>query len=260
MMRRLLILSLLSFGAAARGDLTLRVPPVRFLGADPIGPLATVEHGVIRRPERRACQKWGPIGSRWSELDQFGAVAGEVEVVQRNFYDYTGCDELSVRRVSGRPGARVYVRGWASCHAPVASRWEPDTGALAALEQLTIVRQKGIVNLDPSHRVPFSKRVMFFDWGAAHAQYAVVGGLSLIVCTRRDGKSVVVGEEKPPSRRGDEHGYRPLAVTDMNGDGRAEIVFHELENKGEWYGDATLSMQADGSWIKVPAGIFGSTA
>ena len=46
----------------------------------------------------------------------------------------------------------------------------------------------------------------------------------------------------------------------MNADGRPEIVVHSREAQGEWYGDFTLTLDAAGTWRRIDAGIFGSTA
>jgi hypothetical protein len=233
---------------------------VHFLGADPIGPLASVQQAVIRTPAARSCKAWGPVGSRWQELDELGRIAGEVVVTSRDFYAYSGCDELSVRRVRGRPGAGVYVEAHAGYHAPDAGRWRADDASLAALETLARARQASITNLEPSRPVPFARRTFFFEWGPARERFAVVGGLSLLVCAWQGSGWTVVHEEKPPKGRALERGYRALVVTDMNGDGQPELVFHQLEESGEWYGDATLSRRADGTWMTIGPGIFGSTA
>ena len=84
-------------------------PPVRYLGGDPIGPLAVVRDGKVSEPPRSACRTWGPAGSRWTELDAYGRPAGEVVVTGGERYDVTNCDELAVRRTHGRAGAGVYV-------------------------------------------------------------------------------------------------------------------------------------------------------
>ncbi|HEY1692856.1 MAG TPA: hypothetical protein VGG39_11880 [Polyangiaceae bacterium] len=237
-----------------------RPHPVRFLGADPVGPLASVERAVIRTPEARSCRAWGPVGSRWEELDPLGQIAGEVVVTGRDFYAYSGCDELGVRRVNGHRGAGVYVEAQAGYRAPDSRRWRPDDASIATLVTLASARQRGITHLDPSHGVPFSRRTFFFEWGPAPERFAVVGGVSLLVCAWQGGRWTVVHEVTPPKGRAVERGYRALAVTDMNGDGLPEIVFHRLEESGEWYGDATLSRRPDGAWVEIDAGIFGSTA
>jgi hypothetical protein len=233
---------------------------VRFLGADPIGPLAVARGGAVTTPGDRACRSWGPVGSRWRELDAFGRIAGEVTVAGRAYYEVSRCDELEVRRVSGRPGAGVYVDARATYRAPRVEAWQPGADATAALEALARDRQRGIQNLDPARHVPLQQRVLFFEWSATGERYAVVGGQSLIVVLFRGGRWEVAYEQKPEKMRSQDEGYRPLVVTDMNADGRPEIVVHHKEERGEWYGDFTLSLRADGTWHEVGPGIFGSTA
>jgi len=248
------VLAALFAAAPARGA------QVRFLGSDPIGPLAAVRGGVVKTPEDRACRRWGPVGSRWRELDTLGRIAGVVIVKGREYYEVSRCDELQVRRVSGHRGAGVYVDAYAPYRAPRVVSWHPDQEAVAALETLVRERQRGIKNLDPALHVPLAQRVLTFEWPANGERYAVVGGMSLIVLVSRQGRWSVAYEQKPEKMRSQDQGYRALAVTDMNDDGRPEIVVHHKEEEGEWYGDFTLSLRANGKWQEVGAGIFGSTA
>lgn len=74
------------------------------------------------------------------------------------------------------------------------------------------------------------------------------------------GRWDVLHEEKPKTMRGRSDAYAALPVTDMNVDGRPEIVVHAREEQGEWYGDFTLSLDAAGGWRRIDAGIFGATA
>jgi len=255
-----------SFLAAAAVALLAVAPvraadgPVRFLGFDPIGPLAVERGGVLAKHGDRACRSWGPVGSRWRELDVFGRIAGEVTINRRDFYEYSGCDELSVRRASGHRGAGVFVDARAPYREPLVKSWQPDEDAMRALEAVARAHQEKIRNVIPRLHVPFEKRVLFFEWPATGERHAVVGGRSLIVLVFRQGRWDVVFEEKPPKNRSQDEGYRALVVTDMNGDGRPEIVFHFKEESGEWYGDFTLSLGSDGVWREIGAGIFGSTS
>jgi hypothetical protein len=232
----------------------------RFLGGGPIGPLARVRGGALSKPEDRACRTWGPIGSRWRELDRYGRVVGEVRISARDYYDVSRCDELSVRRVSGKAGAGIFVDAKSGYSAPDARAWQPSAAAAKVLEGLATARQKGIVDLAPSLSVPLAERAFFFEWGASRERYAVVGGRSLLVFARRDGAWKLLFEQLPEKMRSQDKGYSAVLVTDMNGDGRPEIVVHHLEESGEWYGDSTYSLQANGTWVEIGAGIFGSTA
>ena len=81
-----------------------------------------------------------------------------------------------------------------------------------------------------------------------------------MVLAWRDGRWDVLHEQKPKTMRGRNDAYSPLVVTDMNEDGRPEIVVHAREEQGEWYGDFTLSLDFAGTWRRIDASIFGSTA
>jgi hypothetical protein len=234
--------------------------PIRFLGVHPVGPLARVVGGVVAEPEKGACRRWGPNGSRWHELDALGRIVGEVQIKGREYYDVSQCDELFVRQVSGHEGAGVYVDARVPYQAPEAKHWRPSRTAQAALERLVHHHQRGIENILPSLHVPFSKRSLFFERPSAHERYAMVGGRSLLLLLWRDDRWTIVYEEKPPKMRSQDRGYEPMAVVDMNGDGRPELVYQFREEGGEWYGDWTLSQRADGKWVRIRAGIFGSTA
>ncbi|HXU05493.1 MAG TPA: hypothetical protein VN903_31255 [Polyangia bacterium] len=233
---------------------------VRYLGSNPIGPLAVARGGILKAPGDRACRSWGPVGSRWRELDVFGRIAGDVTIKRREYYEVSRCDELEVRRVNGRKGAGVFVDARATYRAPRVESWQPGADAMSALESVARDHQRAIKNVNPALHVPFAKRVLFFEWSATGERYAVVGGPSLIVLTSKAGRWEIAYEQEPEKMRSQDEGYKPLVITDMNADGRPEIVVHHQEEAGEWYGDFTLSLQANGKWQEVGAGIFGSTA
>jgi hypothetical protein len=271
MIRPVLLASLLAVLAVAAPARASRLHPrrgaragtaaeagVRFLGMDPIGPLAIVHGGVVETPGKHACRTWAPDGSRWHALDAFGRIAGDVIIKGRDYYYYTECDELAVRRVSGHDGAGIFVDARAAYHAPRVAPWQPDRKAWVALENIARAHQRGIPRIPAVHR-PLAKRVFFFDWVETGERYAVVGGRSLIVLSFRRGRWVIAYEKKPEGAARDD-AHVAFAVTDMNGDGRPEIVYHHQEAGGEWYGDWTVSLGADGTWHEVRAGIFGSTA
>ncbi|MCA9521009.1 MAG: hypothetical protein KC609_08555 [Myxococcales bacterium] len=233
---------------------------VRFLGADPIGPLAQVSRGRLASPPKGACRRWGTKGSRWRKLDILGRVVGIVRVKAREYYHYTRCYELRMTRHEHLPGPGLYVDARAPYVPPKAERWEPDAKALRALERIAAARQRGIANLVPSQRVPFAKRSFFFVWSKSGTRYAVVGGVSLLVLVADRAGWRVVFERKPPRMRSSDRGHALLSVTDMDADGRPEIVVRHRENGGEWYGDFTISLRPDGTWLHLEPGIFGSTA
>src|SRR5262245_10547453 len=132
---------------------------VRFLGWNPIGPLAVARGGVVKSPGDRACRSWAPVGSRWRELDRFGRVAGDVTIQSREYYEVSKCDELYVRRVNGHAGAGVFVDARVTYRPPRIEAWQPGRDAMGALETLVRPRQGGA-------RVPLEQRVLFFEWPA----------------------------------------------------------------------------------------------
>jgi hypothetical protein len=214
----------------------------RFLGRAPVGPLAMVDDGAVQAPEPRACRSWGAVGSRWLELDAFGRVVGEATVARRDFYDVSRCYELEMRRVRGRAGAGLYVDARSGYRRPQAAALRPDAASRASLERA-------------ASRGPLASRALFFSWRPSRERYAVVGGASLLVFAWRGGAWTLEHEERGPGLS-----YAAFAVTDMDGDGRPEVVFHTAEGGGEFYGDATLSLRPSGKWKPVEAGIYGSTA
>jgi hypothetical protein len=215
---------------------------VRFLGRAPVGPLAKADAGGVQAPEPRACRSWGPVGSRWLTLDAFGRVVGEAKVAKREYYDVSDCDELEMRRVRGQDGAGLYVDARAGYRAPQVSAFQPDAPSRAALERAAA-------------RGPLGARAFFFSWGPSAERYAVVGGPSLLVFVWRGGAWTKEREVKTTGLT-----YEAFAVTDMDADGRPEVVFHAIEGGGEFYGDGTLSSRPNGAWTEIEAGIYGSTA
>ena len=235
-----------------------RPTETRFLSSEPIGPLALVRAGTLSAPER-ACRKWGPVGSRWVELDSLGRPVGEVRVRAREYYEVSQCDELSVQPVRGRRGAGIYVAAGSSYHAPAFVHWQPSASALKELGRLVGRRQQNIENLIAELRVPLSQRSLFFEQPGAK-KYAIVGGRSLLVWRWAPDGWHLEYEQLPPKNRSQDLGYKPLVATDMNDDGLPELVFHHREEAGEWYADRTLSLGSDGRWKDIGTGIFGSTA
>ncbi len=258
-----LVAMIVVFGAgrdvAAAPPKGARTGELRFLTASPGGPLAQVLNGAVRTPPRRACRSWGAIGSRWRELDAFGVPVGEAVVESGNYYDASNCDELTLRRTGGVAGAGFYVDARAPYRAPDVVWWRPSKSARAALERIVSARQKRFTLLGgpgPSLRA----LTLFFAWGETRERFAAVGGRSLVILKAKGDGWQVVHEQPPSKGKGLANAYRPLGVTDMNGDGLPELVVHEIEDVGEWWGDGTFTELRDGTWKRIGPGIFGSTA
>lgn len=236
-------------------------PPaaVRYLGGDPIGPLAVVRDGKVTEPASGACRAWGPAGSKWTELDAYGRPAGEVVVTGAERYDATNCDELAVRRTSGRAGAGVYV---ASAAAPAASPFEPSRLGETIREDLDRVVdpiERTVAELEPRAKKKAPRPMLVFH-DRTGARFAIVGGRALVIARWDGSRWIVEHTEKPADKKAIAGAYRPRAVIDMTHDGQPSIVIHVKEGGGEFYGDETLVRAKDGKWRTVAAGIHGSTA
>ena len=241
-------------------------PPVRYLGGDPIGPLAVVRDGKVSEPPRSACRTWGPAGSRWTELDAYGRPAGEVVVTGGERYDVTNCDELAVRRTHGRAGAGVYVAApptsATSATPPPSSPFEPSRLGETIredLERVVAPIQKTVTELPSGPKKAPPPMLVFHDRRSG-ARFAVVGGRALVIARWDGSRWIVEHTEKPADKKALAGAYKARAVIDMTHDGQPSIVIHVLEGSGESYGDETLVRSKDGHWRTVAAGIHGSTA
>jgi hypothetical protein len=230
----------------------------QFLGKDPHGPLAQVRAGRLGEPGDDACRTWGTRGQTWLALDALGRVVGEATVTELERYDYTNCDELTLR---GKQGAGIFVRGR---YTPLRlEAWRPSRTARAALGDLIAKRDAKVRRGRLSNRrkdLPLDARLIVFRTPSG-ARYAVAGGRALSIL-RFDGKGwkeehreLPIADEQSPSVER----FMPVAVLDMDGDGSFDVVVHHKENEGEWYGDGTITRSKRG-WMTISAGIFGSTA
>jgi hypothetical protein len=229
----------------------------RFLGLEPHGPLALVRSGKLTSPEEGACRIWGRRGTTWSSLDTFGRVVGEVAVTDMDRYDVTNCDELVLRTREGAGGAGVYVAG-AYEAAPI-EPWLIPAGPRRVLE--TLVRMRDAKLPAASHEskvdVPLDDRLLSYR-APNGDEMAVIGGRGLTVLRLEKGEwrllfalSPAEGEVGPVDM------FRPLAVVDMNGDSKPEIVIHE--RAVDAYSDFTLTPSGEGFDVVEP-GITGAFA
>jgi hypothetical protein len=232
---------------------------VRYLGGDPIGPLAVVRDGKVNKPSSSACRSWGQAGSRWTELDAYGRPAGDVVVTGGERYDVTNCDELRVKRTKGRGGAGVYV---ALTAASPTSPYEPSRLGEASredLERAALSAERAVKEVDSGvKKAP--RAMLVFQERKSGARFAVVGGRALVIARWDGSRWVVEHVQKPIDKQAIAGAYKPRAVVDMTHDGQPSIVFHVLEGFGETYFDETLVRSKDGHWHTVEAGIHGSTA
>jgi len=219
-----------------------------------------VSDGKVREPSASACRTWGTRGSKWTELDAYGRPAGEVVVTGGERYDATNCDELVVRRESGRAGARVYVAAGSKI---AASSFEPSRLGETIredLERVVAPLERGVALIPGESAKKKPRPVLVFRDTRSGARFAVTGGRVLVVARWDGSRWVVEHVEKPAAKQALAEAFEPRAVIDMSGDGTPSVVFHQLEGFGEFYGDATLVRGKDGKWRTVEAGIHGSTA
>ncbi len=237
---------------------------VRYLGSDPIGPLAVVRDGKVNAPSRSACRSWGPVGSRWTELDAYGRPAGAVVVTRAERYDATNCDELTVRRTEGRAGAGVYVSAPPSSTSARAATSPFEASRVGetvreALERVVAPIQRTVTELESGAKKAPPPMLVFQDRRSG-ARFAVVGGRALVIARWDGSRWIVEHTEKPADKKATAGAYKARAVVDMTHDGQPSVVFHVREGDGEWFGDGTLVRTKDGRWHSVDAGIYGSTA
>ncbi|MBL8743429.1 MAG: hypothetical protein JNK04_20105 [Myxococcales bacterium] len=240
--------------------------PAQFLGLKPHGPLARVEGGVVVEPEGPACRTWHRDGREWKALDAFGRLVGTARVSGAERYDVTSCDELTLERVSGRRGVGVFARG---SYQPLAiDPWKPSVTARRRLEELVAARDARLPKARSKKDVALSRRMLAYRV-KGRAPRVVVGGRAISVYRFERGSWIVEREELPCEASDlrkqscrdtvwDPEMYRPIAVLDMNGDGRPEVVVHEAFLDS--YADFTLTETMSGVWKRIEAGIHGAFA
>lgn len=247
-----------SSGAARPRKATARAAPVvsvrgqtRFLSKDPHGPLALAKGSGLSAPAASACRTWGDADGVWYTLDRLGHVVGKAEVTGMERYDVTNCDELHLEPVVGGAGAGIFAsKGY---QAAALSSWKPGGKALAELQGLIRRRDRPLGGRD----LPLEQRTI--AWKAPDGgEWAVVGGRRLTVLRREAGAWRVMHKIEPPRREEAAlDRFMPVAVLDMNGDGKIEIVVHEDQLTS--YSDFTLTPSSRG-YRRIDAGIHGSTA
>jgi hypothetical protein len=236
------------------------VPP-QFLGKDPHGPLARVVSGKVVAPEEHACTTWGVRGETWKAVDALGRVVGEAKVTGLDRYDVSGCDELTLKRSSGKAGVGVFVRG---SYEPLPLR----RVSLPEEQRRELARR--IAKRDsrvpkPSRRIekkpelPLAKRMVAYREEDGPIR-VVVGGRAFSVFRLEEGRWILEHEQLPTAEEVWEEPdtFMPISVLDMNADGRPEIVLHARLIDG--YSDFTLTSDERHRWSEISAGIWGAFA
>lgn len=260
------------------------VGETRWYGAEPHVPMAWVSavdaygQANFASPDLADCAAWSRVGQTWTAVDRWGQVVRSSRLVSRDYYDATGCFETTfdaepphpARYDDWRPGQVVlYARG--GFRPSPSAEWSPTTTERA--EHDRFLRAIAPLVLRAPTPAPADAGAIFFRAreprnGAignpiVERRFAVSGGRALIVAERLDdGRWVALYLDATlgNARSTHETPYQPLAVFDMNGDGRPEVVFHDREGGGEFFGDAVLSLDASNQWRVAARSRGGSTA
>jgi hypothetical protein len=243
-------------------------PRAFFLAADPHVPLAVVSRGRVRQAVREKARgktcgnrdRWASIGSRWRALDAWGQILGTRTVAGKDNYDVTACAELGFSDTRPDDLQRFLVSVDSAWRPSASVEWAPSTGVRAAFDRvLTREAPDASISADraPSQCAGLGRTQFFqrMDLG----RYGVGGSNSGYVIARLvdDQWSVMKVERSSGGDPFPTSCYRPLAVFDMNGDGRPEVVLRESE--GASWGDFVLGEDADGRWKTVASSPGGAT-
>ena len=230
-------------------------------------PLAVVRHGRVQQFGKEACKQWGPVGSRWISVDMFGEPIRTAKVAARDYYDYSKCFELALKRNPDAREVGLFVSANSGYRPPSSARWEPSTEALASfarfMDQVHASLEKA-ERTDDKGLLPLSRRSIFFEVkrpaGEAPVHFAVGGGRVCVVARWAPGghwEQVYI--ERGYLENGPTNACLPRAVLDMDGDGVPEVVYYGTER--EWWGYNVARLGADGvHWTRASQGHFGSTA
>lgn len=244
-------------------------PASYFVAGNPHVPLAVVTDGKIADVPRTKAQpcgakrRWATIGSAWRAIDTWGQEAGTFTVSAKDDYDVTGCAELSFAPKLPHDGRYVFVSADSAWRPSPSVAWHPTAAQWTQLRALgeRQVHVRGKAS-------PFSQcRELATDAlafrvsraGGAVDPYAVWGGRGAYVVARQErGAWSVVKTYRTKATSGFEECFRPVAVFDMNGDGKPEIVMRS--SGGDGWQDFVLEESESGTWHDAAISRGGSTA
>jgi hypothetical protein len=247
-------------------------PTAYFLAADPHVPLVVVRDGRVRQAvsdeaRGRSCgspRRWTTIGSKWHALDAWGQIVATRTVSAKDLYEVTGCAELELLP-KRRDDARTVLVSVESRWRPSPSlEWSPDAPLRASFEALLakLTPSRMEASEVPGQCASIREQVRYFEVPGSvvgSGRWAVGawdGGYVVASLERR-----VWSASRVQKQLGKPHFFtchRPLAVFDMNGEGRPEIVLRFSE--GTSWGETVLELDASGRWNEVAASPGGSTA
>jgi hypothetical protein len=244
-------------GAAHRGRASY------FLAGDPHVPLAVVMDGRtvgVHTSAKSPCgrkSRWGIIGSRWRAIDTWGQDRGVYLAQASDDYDVTGCSELSFAPALANDARYLFVSEASPWRAAPSSEWRPSVGEWAQLRSLAGTPPSGPAFAQCAELATDALAFRVVRAVGAVDHYAVLGGADGYVIARQDAAWSIVNTWRQPVR-GRGQCFRPVAVFDMNGDGKPEIVMRF--SGGDGWQDFVLSESASGSWESVAVSPGGSTA
>jgi hypothetical protein len=232
------------------------------------------------------CKTWSRIGGEWNAIDRWGQRVGVRRLDGREYYDATGCFEVGFPDDTPEFGARwhpsliVLYESGGDWRPRPSAEWRPSRADREAHERFVaeltalLVDPKVEPEKYPSPAPSPEASTMYFhavqDPVAPYdptpprdRQFAVSGGRVLILAERgADGRwfAPFIDSTLTNTKAVTRLPYRPIAVVDMDGDAWPEIVCHELEMGGEFFGDTVISRGPNGEWRFVARSIGGSTA
>lgn len=244
-------------------------PSSFFLAANPHVPLAVVREGQLRSAVNvsehgKTCgskKRWGAVGSTWHALDAWGRFAGTATIELVDHYDVTKCDEvIFAPKFHQHTNAMLFVSTDSTYKPAHSFEWAAPGSASWKLQALvgTVTGKRKQLPYVCSE-VPKPVRTFHFSVDGVEHRLGVGGGDAGYVIASYDA-GAWTAERTERAKANELACYRPVAVLDMNGDGRPEIVMRVVEGEGEFWGDMVLSRDAAGHWITVAMSPGGSTA
>jgi len=269
-----LVVSMLLAAGLCAADADARTTRRRayFLAADPHVPLVVVRDGRVRQavPDAargHACgspRRWATVGSRWHALDAWGQITATRTVAAKDDYDVTGCAELALSPKRKDDLVSILVSADSDWSPAPSVQWAAGPAARASFEALFARLMPGRMAAKelPPQCAAIADRFRYFDVpgsgaGAGHWAVGASDGGYVVASFARGAWSVSLSERQ----RGKglfATCHRPVAVFDMNGDGRPEIVLRYAEPTS--WSDFVLELGPAGRWREVATSPGGSTA